>query len=668
MSNPFVPIRTADLEWRGDLPFSVLYDDIYFSAESGIKQGRHVFIDGNNLIQRWQELSTTVPTQFNIGETGFGTGLNFLLTWHLWEQYAPSMATLHFISCEKHPLTIDDLKKSLSFWPELAEHARQLIDSYPVLTPGYHHLSFSDGRVNLTLMLGEALESYEQLLICGESILESELRTAFVDAWYLDGFAPKKNESMWSESLLKVIALLSKEGTTLATYTAAASVKAILRKVGFTVGKKKGFAQKRHMVCARFEKNSSLKIKTRHTPWHVCTPMKQQKKSAIIVGAGLAGAFTAHSLAKRGWQVTIVDELDAAGKGGSANVQAVLFPKLSAYKSPLTQLMLLAFVYAKQFYKNILNQFKLGELNGILLLAYNEQEKKIQQSLDNWLLNYPELGELIDKERASDLTGLLLDHPGLFIPQSGWINSPLLCQTLIEQHNISLLTGCTVDSLAYDTNQWIVHDRAAPVLILANGPRVNSFKETEHLPVKAIRGQMTAISSTMSSSKLQIPICAEGHILPKFDGVHHLGATYDLGISSSTIDPHDDGKNLVKLNQIADASIWSNHIVGHWAGVRASTPDYLPLVGQVPIEDEFTALFAGLETNSKRWIAKAGSYYPGLYICAGFGSRGLTTVPLCAEWLATVINNEMSCLPRNLVQALSPARFLRRNIMRGFKA
>ena len=667
MSNPFVPIKTADLEWRGDLPFSVLYDDVYFSAESGIEQSRHVFIDGNNLIQRWQELPSTIPIRFNIGETGFGTGLNFLLTWRLWEQYAPPTAQLHFISCEKHPLKIDDLRKSLNLWPELSEQAKQLIDNYPVLTPGYHHLSFANGRVNLTLMLGDALESFEQLLICGESTLESQLRSAFIDAWYLDGFAPKKNDSMWSESLLKMIALLSTEGTTLATYTAAASVKAIVREVGFIVEKKKGFAQKRHMISAYLKKNSVRKIKKPSTPWHVSIPAKQQKKSAIVVGAGLAGAFTAYSLAKRGWQVTIFDELDVPGMGGSANTQAVLFPKLSAYKSPLTQLMLLAFLYANQFYKNIVSQFNLGELNGILLLAYNEKEKKIQQSLINWLLHYPELGVLIDNKQTSDLAGLSLEHPGLFIPQSGWVNSPLLCQSLIEHQGITLLTNRTIDSLAYDKNQWVIHDKAAPVLILANGPKVNLFKETKHLPVKAIRGQMTQISSTVNSDKLLIPICAEGHILPEFNGVHHLGATYDLGVSTSAIDPRDDEENIIKLKQITDANIWSRDTVGHWAGVRASTPDYLPLVGQVPKEDEFIALFSGLETNSKRWIAKAGPYYPGLYICAGFGSRGLTTVPLCAEWLATCINNEMSCLPRSLVQALSPARFVRRNITRGLK-
>ena len=418
------------------------------------------------------------------------------------------------------------------------------------------------------------------------------------------------------------------------------------------------------MISGYFKKSDPFRVRTRHTPWHVSSPVKQhQKKSALIIGAGLAGSYTAYSLAKRGWQVTLIDELATAGQGGSANQQAILFPKLSAYKSPLTQFMLSAFLYANQAYTQILNQLKLGELKGSLLLAHNEREKKAQHSLEDWLLHYPELGELVDAQRASELAGISLDKTGLFIPLSGWINSPALCQSLIKSDSITLLTNYSVDSLVFDNYQWTIHDIEAPVLILANGPRVNSFKETSHLPIKTIRGQMTAIQSTTSSNQLMLPICAEGHVLPEINGAHHFGATYEPGMTTAPIYDHDDEKNIMRLSQITNEDLWSKRVVNHWAGLRAATPDYLPLVGQVPKMEEFVSLFSGLESNSKRWIAKAGSYYPGLYMCAGFGSRGLTTAPLCAEWLAGLINNEISSLPRNMVHALSPSRFLRRSII-----
>ncbi|VEB37391.1 FAD dependent oxidoreductase [Legionella cherrii] len=142
----------------------------------------------------------------------------------------------------------------------------------------------------------------------------------------------------------------------------------------------------------------------------------------------MAGCFTAYTLNKRGWKVTLIDELGQVGHGGSANQQAVLFPKLSAYNSPLTQFMLSAFLYAARAYQRILNQAKIGELCGSLLLAYSDKEKAAQSSLHSWLAHYPELGSLVDIQHASELAGLLLDKPGLYIPLSGWINSPELCQ------------------------------------------------------------------------------------------------------------------------------------------------------------------------------------------------------------------------------------------------
>jgi tRNA 5-methylaminomethyl-2-thiouridine biosynthesis bifunctional protein len=662
VSNLFVPIKTAELDWHQDLPFSIQYDDVYHSSASGIEQSRYVFIDGNNLISRWQ--NALDQSQFTIAETGFGTGLNFLLTWQLWEHHAPDQHCLHFISCEKHPLTRDDLIKSLACWPQLEKQAAQLIEHYPVLTPGYHHLIFANGRVRLTLMLGDALECYEQLLICGEANLERSLRTTHVNAWYLDGFAPAKNQSMWSDSLMKVIAMLSQEGTTLATYTAAGIVKDNLRQHGFIVEKKKGFGPKRHMISAYFSPSELVSLKKRHTPWHVRQPERYNERSALIIGAGLAGCFTAHCLAKRGWKVTLIDELNEVGQGASANQHAVLFPKLSAYNSPLTQFMLTAFLYASREYQAILSQHDIGVLNGSLLLAFNQKEQQAQTSLEDWLNQYPSLGSLVNAQQASELAGIPLQHSGLFIPLSGWINSPDLCQLLIRTEGITLITDTTVDQLVFD-KRWRVNNYEAEVLILANGYKVTAFPETESLPIKPIRGQMTAISTTSETAALRIPLCADGHVLPAHRGTHYLGASYELKTDHATIKEQDDLLNLGKLKQIAPGVSWSHEVKSHWAGVRATTTDYLPIVGRVADTTAFNTLYAGFESNAKRWIAKAGPYYPGLYACTGFGSRGLTTIPLCAEWLAALINNEMTFLPRNLQQALSPARFLRKDIVRG---
>ncbi|WP_131796105.1 bifunctional tRNA (5-methylaminomethyl-2-thiouridine)(34)-methyltransferase MnmD/FAD-dependent 5-carboxymethylaminomethyl-2-thiouridine(34) oxidoreductase MnmC, partial [Legionella lansingensis] len=606
----------------------------------------------------------TAKENFVIAETGFGSALNFLLSWSLWLQYAPQNARLHFLSCEKFPLKKADLARCLSLWPQLKNQAQALLTDYPILTPGFHHLSFENGRVNLTLMLGDALSCFNQLLVCGDPMLERSLRTQHVDAWFLDGFAPAKNQAMWSQDLFYTISLLSKPGTTLATFSAASVIKKNLQNAGFAVAKLTGFGRKREMIAARMEDMIvPVKTKFRTTPWFQDKPRMVNQKKAIVLGAGLAGCYTAHALAKRNWQVTLIDAQSDVGCGASGNKQAVLYPRLSAYQSPLTMFMLSAFLFASRSYQRLLAEHPVGELSGILQLALNGKEAASQASLSKWLSAYPELGLLVDATQASELAGIQLQSGGLFIPLSGWLNSQALCKLLTKKNEITCVHNTMVDELVFGEGHWHVNDHSAEVLIIANGYQACQFTQTNYLPLKPIRGQMTSIASDTESKKLRIPVCGSGHILPAHDNTHTIGATYHSGRTDNHCQLEDDQVNLARIKQLSTL-ILSNRYKDSWAAVRGATTDYLPVVGPAPDASAFKQQFATLESNSKRWLPYAGSYYPGLYLCAGFGSRGLTTIPLAAEWLAAIINQNPSFLPRTLVQALSPARFLQKALIK----
>ncbi|HHF7344006.1 TPA: bifunctional tRNA (5-methylaminomethyl-2-thiouridine)(34)-methyltransferase MnmD/FAD-dependent 5-carboxymethylaminomethyl-2-thiouridine(34) oxidoreductase MnmC [Legionella feeleii] len=663
MSNPFIPIETADLMWCDGLPFSTRFNDIYFSNENGLLEAEHVFITANNLIERWQRLATEGSGSFAIAETGFGSGLNFLLTWSLWLKYAPQQARLHFISCEKFPLRREELARCLALWPQLKNLALVLQADYPILTPGFHHLQFENGRVNLTLMLGDASQCFHQLLVCGDVKLEAELRANHIDAWFLDGFAPAKNQQMWSEDLFQIIGQLSKPGTTLATFSAAGVVRKNLQAVGFEVKKIKGFGQKREMVVATFKKAEfASSPRARVTPWQSDIPRIVNEKKAIVLGAGLAGCYLAQALAKRGWQVTLIDAQSEVGNGASGNTQAVLYPKLSAYRSPLTLFMLNAFLFAHRIYSQLLRKHDIGKLSGILQLAFNDREQASQLSLEKWLAAYPELGVLVDQECATEVAGIHLNTGGLFIPHSGWLDSRALCKIFSQEEGINWIPDTAIRELVFRNEQWYVAGHQAEVLIIANGNQANQFSQTSFLPLKSIRGQMTMIRSNLHSEKLKIPLCGDGHVLPANKGMHAIGATYHLDATKQTCYEDDNKSNLARLERIPAEVVWSGAVSDNWAGVRAATTDYLPLVGPVPDEQLFRARFADLATNAKRWLPTPGVFHPGLFLCAGFGSRGLTTVPLSAEWLASLINNEPWFLPRTLVQSLSPARFLRKEL------
>ena len=663
MSTFFKPIETANIVWRDGLPYTGNLEAIYGSKESGLAEAQHVFIAGNQLIKRWQALPTETASCFVIAETGFGGGINFLLAWSLWQQYAPPSATLHYISSEKHPFTSEDLTRFLALWPQLQRQATGLIANYPVLTPGFHRLQFEEGRISLTLMLGDALSCYQELLLCGDAAMEKNLREYHVDAWFLDGFSSAKESPVWDEQLFTTIGMLSTNNTTIASFLAAAVLKPGLGAAGFKVSIRPVFGCKQDMVVAEFECSSRGRT-IRHTPWHVPSPNIVKAKKALVLGAGLAGCYTANALARRGWLVTLVDAEMCVGGGASGNQQAILFPKLSASCSPLNNFMLNAYIFAVRTYQAILKKWPIGELCGMLQLAYNVKEQASQAKLQTWLANYPELGALVSAEEASSLAGILLQSGGMFVRRSGWLDSPALCKHLIQVPGINWVADTNVTSLAYGGGEWSINEQHADVLVIASGYRAATFAQTAHLPITPVHGQMTAMQSNLSSAGLKVPLCADGHILPARQGSHGLGATYHPDLTEDVGSVADDRENLAKLDGFSVAIDWTGIVTGHWAGVRAATPDYLPLVGPVANPALFREQFAGFASDAKRWIPLSLNAYHGLYVCAGFGSRGLTSIPLSAEWLAATINREPSSLPRTMIQSLSPSRFLRREIIR----
>lgn len=226
-------ITNAILDWNeSGTPVSNDFDDVYFSNDNGLEETRYVFLQQNHLPQRWQEYD---QRRFVIGETGFGTGLNFLAVWQWFKTFREqnpdaALKELHFVSFEKFPVTKADLIKAHQSWPELAELAEQLQEHYPAAVPDCHRLVLEDGLITLDLWFGDIKDCMPQIWM-GDS--------GVIDAWFLDGFAPSKNPEMWNQNLFNNMASLAKEGCTCATFTAAGFVRRGLIEAGFDMKKSK---------------------------------------------------------------------------------------------------------------------------------------------------------------------------------------------------------------------------------------------------------------------------------------------------------------------------------------------------------------------------------------------------------------------------------------------
>ena len=663
MSKIFSTVQAADIEWRNGVPYSRQFKDIYFSFADGLAESRHVFIDGNNLITRWKYLSKSMVQNFSIGETGFGTGLNFLLTWSLWRKHSLSGMRLQYFSCEKYPLKKSDLRQVMEMWPELTELTEQLLARWPALTPGRHCIEFIKDRVTLILMIGDAQEMFDSLLQSGHVQEEKKLPTPKIDAWFLDGFAPSRNEDMWNVRLCATIAMLSGNNTTLATFSVARSVRESLASVGFVLEKRPGFAYKREMLCARMSGISeAVSVQKPKTAWHYPYFFDKPDKKVIIVGGGLAGAFAAYFLSIRGWHVTVMDKASSVGQGASGNPQAVTFPHFSAYDSPMSRLMLQAWHYSMKFYHDFCDDSIPHQLNGLINIA---NSLKNDSALLHFIEQHPQLGKFLDSESISDIAGNTIDSSGFFFRDGGWIDGAALCKKLLDFPNIECRKQQNVTDLHYLDGEWHLNGLSASKVILATGSSAHLFKQTSYLPIKGIRGQMTFLPA--QGKLVQVPVCGIGHILPAYADKIAIGATYDLKHQHAFCDQKDDLKNIEKIQSMPIQFEHTGAVSHHWSGVRAVTPDYLPISGPVACEEKFLHQYHSLQKNASKYIHSEQVIYPGLYVLAGFGSRGLVTTPYCARWLAGILNHEMSILSRTMQQALSPSRFLYRLIVRGQK-
>ena len=258
MINPsqtlWTPLAPLDLDWQGDAPVARDTGDIFFSTEDGLAESDYVFVEGNRLPERWRTEAMGRP--FVIGEIGLGTGLNLCLTVAQWLAHRPSGARLHYVGCERAPMKPADMRRALSHWPDLAPIISTLLARWPDPLPGCHRRHFPEWGITLDLWWADAADALQDLASHGRP---------WVDAWYLDGFAPARETGPWQQRLYDAMAGLSRAGATFATFTAAGEVKRGLAASGFTVSKRPGFGNKRDALCGTIQTPRAALPVT--TPW-----------------------------------------------------------------------------------------------------------------------------------------------------------------------------------------------------------------------------------------------------------------------------------------------------------------------------------------------------------------------------------------------------------------
>jgi len=601
------------VSWDDDgTPRSPRFDDIYRSATGGLEQAQHVFLQGSGLTAAWAERA-----RWRVLETGFGLGLNFLATWHAWRCDPLRPRLLHFVSVEAWPVTADDLLRSVAGYPALQPLAEALARRWQGLVPGFHRFSFEDGHVLLTLCVGDV----------AAMLREQAFRA---DTVFLDGFDPAANPEMWSLDALKAVTRLCRRGAGLATWTVAGHVRRDLQSCGWQLEKRPGLPPKRECLAGRYTPAWAVK--------GLAAEDEATPGDCIVIGAGLAGAAAAASLARRGWSVRVLDTAASPASGASDLPAGLLAPHQSPDDNLLSRLSRAGVRLTLQEAERLARGIE-WDRSGVL--EWRGDDHRPLPPLGEALVPWSREASETQKRAA----GIALGQAAWWHDNAAWIAPAALVRLWLREPGVRFAGGLRVARVRRAADHWLVEDAAgaplgaAPLVVVAAALGSAALLD-DQVTLHAVRGQVTWAPRGDDAGALPpFPVNGHGHFLPRVPLVERdawiTGSTYGRGDADASPRHEDNSANLERVREVMPQAAqvmegaFARDEVRCWSGVRCTSSDRRPLVGEAAA---------------------------GLWVSTAMGSRGLTFAALCGELIASRLHREPLPLEARLAQALDFSR------------
>ncbi len=347
-------------------------------------------------------------------------------------------------------------------------------------------------------------------------------------------------------------------------------------------------------------------------------------RSVVVIGSGIAGAATFFALARRGVDVTLVDD-GAVGQATAASA-GILQPWSSAIDGPFADL----YVRGAAFWPEVLA--RLADVgvthtghrrSGALVVnadpsAVDAAEERVERRR----AAEPDVVgrvERIGGDRARELfpplaTGL----DALWIEGGGRVDGRTVRDALVEAGRRHGGTTVAAHATLVDDGRVRVGDRTVDpdAIVLAGGAWTNDLLGALGLrvPVAPQRGQITHLTLPgVDTTHWPSVHPLSHHYLVAFDGSRvAVGATRETG---SGFDARVTAAGQLQVLRdalsiapgLADATFLETRV-----GLRPLADDTMPIVGAVPGHE-------------------------GLFVATGYGAAGLTMGPLLGDALARCI-------------------------------
>ena len=384
-------------------------------------------------------------------------------------------------------------------------------------------------------------------------------------------------------------------------------------------------------------------------------------RQALVIGAGLSGSAVAHSLASRGWTVTVLDQADGVGAGASGLLAGLAAPHVSPDDNVLSRITRAGVQATLQRAQALLQSGTDWALTGVL--EHNLAGKRRlptgnavpEEAQDN-------ANECSTQASAEQIAaaGLPPGTPALWHVRAGWIRPRQLVAAQLQTPGVQVLWGRKAQHIEKRGELWVVTDAQgqtlgqAPLLVVASAfdslallQAVPGFA----VPLNPLRGQISfghMGSLTDAQRQLLPPFPVNGHgsfisNVPTPDGQPgwYIGSTFERNCEQAPVREEDHAANQLRLATLLpdlgtamQHQFGPEHIQG-WAGLRCTLPNRLPAVG--PID---------------------GERLPGLWLCAGMGARGISLAVLCGELTAAWLCKEPLPLEPALAKHLAAERYV----------
>ena len=615
-------LPSPQIEMQDGVPHATLFGDSYYNADDGLAETRHVFLDGNDLPERMAAAS-----HLTIAETGFGTGLNLLAVMAEMKRHAHLQ--LDYISFEAQPMDAAMMAATHAAFPEIAVEAEALRAALPPRWPGYHLVVLCAGRLTLHLHYGEVGTMLPMLDMA-------------VDSWFLDGFAPARNPSIWTADILMEIGRLTVPNGSFASFTVAGSVRRGLEVAGFAVEKAPGYGRKRNMIRGRKaghapEGSASEKSGLGKSGLGKSAPERAAPARIAIIGAGIAGAALAAGLLRRGATPLLVDSADVPARAASGNRAALQSPRLTVDHNPMSRLSAACLSWAARASDAADAVLASG------VLAMDAPERMAARHAVFRQQNWPDsLLRAADPAMLAKAGGNM-KATGIFYTYGRAIRPAVLVNALadgaeftggFDLANIDT-SGNAVRLLSSDGREL-----QADAVVLAGGARLASLLRLAggDMPVEVTRGQVSHVPATRSSAQLDCGVSYGGYMTPAYDGLHEMGATFSRDPDA----PEDDAPEDEAAAHAHNFALLPDGLKQIFNGVMPADP--------------------GLRTSYRASLADRrpvmGRVGDNVWMLGGLGARGFTLAPLLGEMLAAEILQRPVPLARDQRAGIAASRYV----------